>query len=180
MQNYINLNLNINPFKSFVKLTDHCRSIETIDLSLLNEELLELLKTECGIQIVFSELFFKTPSTSLTAIHTDAAGGDLAKINFIVGGKNSYMEWYKVNESTVKSRSITPSGTNYTRYEINEVNPIQREYVNGFCLVQVGIPHSIFNPEEPRWCLCLIPMDLANGKRLTFNEAKEKLSKFLN
>lgn len=63
--------------------------------------------------ITWVESFFTPGSTENTRIHTDLSGGNLPKINWIWGGKDSVMNWYLPKKSEIKNTKPTIMKTSY-------------------------------------------------------------------
>jgi len=137
--------------------------------------ILLLYKLKLKIQLV--ELFY-TNSYSFTTVHTDGAGGDYTKMNFIYGGKDSKMIWYCVKSDIQKSINSTNIGTPYIGYELTEVDLIEECSVKFPSIIQVGVPHNILNYEEPRYCLSVI-LAKTIGRRITMNESLDIFKSYI-
>jgi hypothetical protein len=122
----------------------------------IRRELVELLDQH-GLYIRFGELFY-TPSNRITLIHVDSepeeymVPDNMAKINYIGGGKGSWMHWYK----PILQKPYEPTGRNkFISYQPNEVRSVGSSKLAGFNIVQTGIPHNITTTNEARYCVSL-------------------------
>lgn len=143
----------------------------------LNMEILRFLKG-FGLQISKAELFYSEPN-AFTPIHTDGAPEDMAKLNWVFGGENSTMNWYK--PTTDKPVKISEYHTLYKGFELSEVELVHSQAVGTPSIVQVGVPHNATNGSNPRWCLCLILMwaDQTRKERPTMGQVVELLSEYI-
>lgn len=156
-----NVNLKLDSFRKPTHLrppTDHLVSADTI-------KFFDSLNLSVG-----SELFFSPPNAN-TTIHTDDHGGDIIKLNWIIGGRGSLMRWWKPLVDKPLAYTIHAGPT--TRYDRKEVELLHSAEIKQPSMVQVGIPHSILNTGENRWCISLIPTRKENNQRLTWAEGLE-------
>lgn len=115
-------------------------------------EVFDSLKLELSLLEVF-----RRPPDLESVIHTDSGGGDYAKLNWIFGGKGSTMKWYKTKNHVSKSCSLSDISTPFTSYTIDEVDLMVETKMTGANLVQVGVPHNVYNPPiEERHCFSLV------------------------
>lgn len=189
-----NLNIPVTPFANDAHPNDIYKTIimgkfvKTHHLEVpiedLNPELHEWF-SKYNLEINLAELFSKLPNPSRTAnrIHSGGNGDpDKTKINWVWGGKNSYMTWYdKVNSATPNEVGYLSSSaqiTYYTDLEETDPEPVHRHQLiyPTATLVQIALPHAVENPEEPRWCLCLITRDKTTGQRLGYQETLDRLN----
>ena len=133
---------------------------------------LKLFFDEKKLYIGLIEVFYCFPY-DITSIHSDRAmPGDFAKINWIFGGKDSLMNWYKVlTEAPNKSVHKTPIDSPSLQYKAEEVELIYRCNINQPSIVQVGCPHNIVNMSEERFCVSLVFKHKSNNSRVTMNES---------
>lgn len=126
-----------------------------------------------GLELILVELFYNPPR-KITSVHTDVAGGDFSKINFVYQGDKSLMCWYDLKDSTqapdVKTNVINRSVLDYNR---DEVLLAHKEHVRSPSIVQVGIPHNIIVFAEPRWCVSTVFVKTDTKKRPTMAETLE-------
>lgn len=116
---------------------------------------------------------------SLTGPDAVMKDDDYVKINFMLGGQHSLMNWYMPNTDAVaiKSNSYN-TGAPAERFSISDVSHVHSATIGYPSLVQVGIPHDITNNlVEDRFVICLVP--IFNNKRMTMELALEKLAPFI-
>ena len=171
--------------------------IESFDpLSLPKTRHTTLSHTECmstdvidifeqlDLSISFVEVFYSKPFLN-SNIHVDGAGGDYTKVNWIFGGVDSSMNWYRAKQSHIITekprfpRIVTSIGTNTTSYHESEVEYLFTEKITRPSLVQVGIPHNITNGEQDRWCISVNYRDRITNKRPTMEESRLLFKKFI-
>ena len=169
MTNCVDINLHLNPLIEGVDIKSYGTAFHIqLPISNLNPELIRLLNS-LDLKILLVELFYTKPFTK-TGIHIDVTGGDYTKLNFIFGGKDSVMIWYKSKDDIKKSTSKTLINTSYISYRQHEVDMIDKQTVKFPSIVQAGIPHNIINYSEPRWCLSIV-LVRSTGERLTMKES---------
>jgi hypothetical protein len=180
MQNiYCNkLNLDVPPLVESYDITSVTEPHTRVDASQIHPRMRQWLDS-LGINVIWIEIFYRKPGQH-GRVHTDDIVRDFTKINWIYGGKNSRMMWYEVTDPNALNRKAdqTSVGTRYIAYSINEVNSVYSEELSGAYLLQVGIPHSISNPFEDRYCLCFVLADKTD-KRLTMSESYEILKDYV-
>ena len=132
--------------------------------------------TTLGLEIQVFETFYCHPNKT-GGVHTDANGGDITKINWIVCDGDSVMNWYAVKPNVVKIPTPNTLNTLYTQYSSNEIELIHSQQVNFPSIVQAGVPHDITNGDKDRWCLSLVLAK--NGKRIKMAEALEIFKPYL-
>ena len=185
-----NLNFNQQPFDEWFDYTKLSKDIHSIlPVNLLNLNYVEFLKS-VGIFVSWIDVFYKKASElKANGIHTDDfgrdcpdenKGGDYVKINYIYGGKDSIMQWWKPNISSVnKMPLISSGGRPYLPYTEDEVDLVYESPLRGPSLVQVGVPHSIYNPIEERWAVCFVLRNTTTQKRMTMFDAYHNLKDFI-
>lgn len=177
MHNCIDLNLNIHPFKEGIDVNLYGTTPHTkISLNEINNDLISLLAT-LNVTIGFAELFYTAPH-SFTGIHTDCLGGDYIKLNYVFGGEDSCMYWWKPKSNVPNSPLKTPINSFYIRYKKTEVELIEKKSVKFPSIIQAGIPHNVENFKEPRYCLSLV-LKNQNDNRLTMTESIEIFKEYL-
>jgi hypothetical protein len=125
---------------------------------------------DLGLEVQVFESFYCYPNKT-GGIHTDAQGGDITKINWIVCDGASTMNWYAVKDSVVKHPKPNSLNTLYTTYDPNEVTLVHSQEVKFPSIVQAGVPHDITNGNNDRWCLSLVLAK--NNKRIKMSTALE-------
>lgn len=103
-------------------------------------------------------LFYRKPYHKQTTAHIDFyANGEctVCGLNYIVGGEDSYMIWYKEPENK-KHFEVTAVQSVYKSFPINDLEEIERFNINGkITLVKTGIPHTVLSGSKERWCFSL-------------------------
>ncbi len=188
------LNIPFSPFKNDAHPNDLYKTIIMnkfvakhhleVPVTDLNPDLVEWFKQH-NLEIYLVELFSKLPNPSRAAnrIHSGGNGDpDKTKINWVWGGKNSYMIWYdKLNEAKPTEVGYLSSSAQITYYaDLEEIDPVpvhRHQLIYPMAtLVQIALPHAVENPEETRWCLCLITRDITTGQRLGYQETLDRLN----
>lgn len=113
-----------------------------------------------GFYVFHSELFYTPPFASRT-IHVDGETGippyaSIFKINWIIGGNNSIMTWFKTLDDYVPERRKTRVGTYAFAFDPEKCTPILDLQIKNCAIVQAGIPHTVTNYEEPRWAVSYV------------------------
>lgn len=147
---------------------------------ILGEELNSVLH-KLNIDIQWVEVFYLGDDADHT-IHCDGHELDnKAKLNYIVGGKDSVMTWYKpVSEDKIEKRT---SWANTIYLGINTEDVIATYSTGmkeGFYLVNVGEFHNVWNKNEDRYCLSACLIDSRTSYRLNFNELQQRLKGYIN
>jgi hypothetical protein len=170
MNNFCFLNLKIPLFKEGITVNDLPKThIAIIDREkIINENIFQFFKS-LNLKISLVETFYKTPGAT-GSIHTDVDGGDYTKLNWVFGGRESQMCWYKPKARVKKRISVTSANTRYLSFNALEVDEIERTPITGPVLVQVGIPHHIINVKESRYCVSFVFLN-QNNQRLTMKES---------
>lgn len=161
----VDLSLPFYPLQSNVQLEKRHANLDFV--TQVNPELVNWVYS-LGLQIQVFETFYCHPNKT-GGIHTDAQGGDITKINWIICNGPSVMNWYTVNDNIVKQPEQNSLNTLYTKYNSNEVTLVHSQEVKFPSIVQAGVPHDITNGEHDRWCLSLVLAN--NGKRIKMSEA---------
>jgi hypothetical protein len=133
--------------------------------------------------MTYPPLIFYTPPGQQCGIHIDGfAVTDRASVNFVQGGKDSLMHWYKLNPNVGTTKQVeTQAGTPYTLYEPHQVEHVFSHAVKWPSIVQVGVPHNITNQANgPRWAIsCDISYKTAPEAGLTMSQALEAFKQWM-
>jgi hypothetical protein len=133
----IPLNLDLFPLKNSVNLGAlYNNAYSSLEHDQLNPRLVDLLNS-VGLEVTLVEIFCRRPSKR-TVIHTDGAGGDYVKINWVLGGAGSTMEWYQPRPGQQKPVAtntiylLDQSGNNLNVHsdDISNVPLIRRKNLN--------------------------------------------------
>lgn len=173
------LNIDLYPIQNFdIKKVQFPHS--QIPLEYLNPEFKNWL-SQINLYVSFMELYYKKVLTHKLSIHIDSEPGDYVKLNYIIGGKNSSMNWYKIKDNIDVSKQLTKTSgnTTCTTVEEHQSDLIYSKYLQGLNLVQVGVAHDVYNPEEVRYCICCLIRDKKNKHRITMSEAEQRFNKFI-
>jgi hypothetical protein len=122
-----------------------------------SDELLNFFTTNKQ-QLINVEVFYSVPNFKLT-IHSDGPyHGDYTKINWVFGGKDSQMIWYKNTKGNTDDKpiSISVCNTQAIRYTPDEVDVVYAEYLQGPNIVAVGCPHNVVNQSEERFVVSAV------------------------
>jgi hypothetical protein len=191
----INLNLGIEPvdnvetLQSLIKdSTEYFHIFSTLNL---NSKYI-LFFAKLGIVIHHIEIFHSTPGM-FTPLHKDVSQvpftpGDIVKLNYVYGGKDSVMNWWSVNDGvdhivSVNAENNTgridsgPIKGESHAYKFEDLTWLYGSSIGHLSIVQVGIPHNVQNREEERYCLSVVL--LKDGKRLTMSDAKEIFAQYI-
>jgi len=179
MKNFYFLNLDIPLFKEGITFLDIPKtSIAIIDKEkYLNEKIVKFFDS-LDLTIFFVETFFKTPSKS-GGIHIDAGGGDYTKLNWVFGGGDSKMGWYEPIDKKFKPIFKTSAGTPYISYTRNQVTEIEKTVIKNPTLVQVGIPHNVFDVTEDRFCVSILFKNKINNQKPTMVESVQIFKQYI-
>lgn len=176
----VNLNFNIDVFKTEFDLFSLPKTrFQLLGIDTINPVLIDFLSSN-NIEIRAVEVFYSEPNF-VGGIHSDGAGDegtDVTKLNYIFGGKNSLMHWYKLKPGAKVNIMNTDKGTPYVNYSLKDTEMIHSASVGFPSLVQVAVPHNINNYDEPRYCICIVIQDVATKKRLPFNYLSDLLKEF--
>jgi hypothetical protein len=168
-----NLNLDIKPLKFDLELRDVRCSHEHYTLNDINPVLVDFLDQR-NIRVGWVEIFHKDPSMSAyQQIHIDEYRGDFVKLNWVYGGADSYMCWYKEKDTVEKTIQSTEVNTPYLSYKLNEVTMLHKENLQGPCIIQAGIPHNVIMGREYRHALSMVLLDKSSTvrRRLPYAES---------
>lgn len=100
--------------------------------------------------------FYTPPNYSLATAHVDDDGySNMAKLNYVSGGLDHWMHWYKfvgTEDQIIKTTNVR--GDPYYSFEKEHCEEVAREHMEGYYLVNAGVPHGITNDSDVgRWCL---------------------------
>jgi len=125
------------------------------------------------------EVFYLFPNDSMS-IHSDRAiPGDYAKVNWIYGGKDSVMKWYKILAASTAPTYTTPINSPSLQYKPYEVELVHTQPVGHPSLVQVGCPHNVVNGPEERFCVSIVFKHNSTRERVTMYEALEVFKEYI-
>jgi hypothetical protein len=138
-------------------------------LSDIHPSLLKFLYQK-GLIVTLVESFYSAPGYVMD-IHIDTSPGDFTKLNWVFGGQNSLMHWYRTKNDIPIVQKINTIGKQYSEYTLDEVELCYSDTIGMPSIVQVGVPHNITNPTEDRLCICLVITK--NRMRVTMKDSLE-------
>lgn len=136
--------------------------------------------SKVGIEIRWVEVFYLGPGADHT-IHCDGRELDnKAKLNYIIGGKDSLMKWYHpASQDKIKIRTSW-ANTVYLGLETDDViETYSTTMQEGFYIVNVGEFHNVWNSDEDRYCLSACLVDSKNNYRLNYKELQQRLKDYI-
>ena len=150
-------------------------------LSHINKEFAELLK-RVGCYVDQIDIFY-TFAPVRYDIHIDRPDADntFAKINYVVGGKDSFMDWYALKEGKSCYWFTDVVGTKVRGYRREECDHLYRHHMPGgrAYLLDVGTPHDLTNPTEQRTCYSMFLSDIETKRKLSLEEARQRFEKYI-
>lgn len=117
--------------------------------------------------------YFYTPPNGSVPMHTDKHEiNDYTKLNWLVGGESSVMNWYELKPGkTLSSYEQTNLKTSYAFARPEDVDLVYSARIGTPSLVNVGRLHSLTNGPEASHVYCVYVDDPQTGKRLSWNQA---------
>ena len=169
-----NLNIDLTSYKK-----EHRNQIR-VPKEILGADI-ETILHNVGVKVEWAEVFFLGNGADHT-IHCDGHElDDKAKLNYVVGGKDSLMTWYDGVEPSKVEKRTSPANTLYLGLNTDQITPsFSRTMEEGFYLVHVGMFHNVWNKDEDRYCLSAALMDLKTNQRLTFSQLQKRLREYIN
>lgn len=174
----IDLELDIYPIKEDVLADVEQRPHTELFEHDFTDEIVAFFASQ-GLRITFAEVFNRyldSPST----IHSDAKEStDAAKINWIFGGGDSRMNWWKPLVDKA-NESKTTLNLNYKFYHEHECELLHTQQVGFPSIVQVAIPHNVTMLADHRICISVF-LSRINDERtcLPFDELVEILKDYI-
>lgn len=181
MNDYCNkLNLDLCPITPDFDFLSVTKPHSQIDLQYLNPLLRNILY-KLNVRVTFIELYYKKVITHQRQLHIDCEYGDYTKINWVTGGPDSTMNWYTVKPGLpIPNRAVPTTGNTICTLVLpDEVDLAHQEYLSGLYLVQVGVPHDVYNPLEDRYCICCTLRYIDTNQRLTMTDAQRILQEYI-
>jgi hypothetical protein len=181
MVNCLNINLDINPLREGLDINsfDKIRHVK-FSFDDINPKLISFFNN-LNLTVTWAELFY-VPSFFCTTIHTDidwrGKENDYTKINYVFGGKDSRMYWWKIKPGVSNTIERTALSSQYINYKQDQVDLIEEQSIGFPSIVQAGIPHNIRTFSEARRCLSLVLRKEYNT-RLTMAESIEIFKEYL-
>jgi hypothetical protein len=169
-----NLNVDLTSYRK--EHRNHIRAPKDIMGSELDDILLSV-----GIKLFWVEAFYLGKNADHT-IHCDGHElDDKAKLNYVVGGKDSLMTWYTDVESDKIEKRTSWANTIYLGINTEEITPsFSTTMEEGFYIVHVGKFHNVWNKDEERYCLSACLIDSITNHRLTYTELQIRLKDYID
>lgn len=139
-----------------------------------------LSSIQVGVGPTWPEQFVLGPDQQLP-IHVDGDRFDnKTKLNFVTGGKHSYMAWYRPKTDSSHTIKHTPIGTKYlVPVSRDAVECVAKAEIIGACLVNVGLFHNVENFTETRRTVSIPLIDLESGDPLDWDQAMERFAPWI-
>ena len=178
----IKLNLDVPIFNpdfdvNTLKQTEHVH----MDTNCFSDELKEIAESR-GMWISFAESFYRESYGSTRNAHRDAPRSkslDVCKLNFVIGGEDTYMDWYMPKPNTSEKTGYTPIGFPFQYYDYDDLEKVHSEILSGPCLVNVGLYHGITSGKMPRHCVSMFIKYKTNNDNLDMDEMAEIFSEYI-
>ena len=142
-------------------------------------ELIAFLES-LGVSIRHAQRFYTPPYGSLP-IHVDSheAVGQ-AKLNYIVGGKGSVMNWFELKPGKTMKTMVTNVGSKYLYAEEEDVVKVHSAEIGYPSIINSGELHSITNGPEPRVCYSFVLKYLDNDRNLNWQDASNMFEAYID
>jgi hypothetical protein len=147
-------------------------NLEYVPLICLNPELKKFMDQKSMV-ISLIDIFYCNPY-DVHPIHVDQPHvdkfieNDYVRINWIYGGLDSEMKWYRFKDNVNK---LNKDQVKHIVYGPDDVECIHSQAISGPHLVQVGIPHTVQNYSQRRYSVCADIIHKDTGSRITMNQA---------
>lgn len=156
---YQHLNLGISSIlKDDLKLYEDNPEPDHYRLSILdlNPDFVKLIE-KLGLVIMLVEVFRLKSSVKKWDIHIDGFKiNDVPKLNFVHGNQISPMIWYKLKDGIDKPPIETIIGTPYITFSLDEVDEVDRTFIQYPTIVQAGTPHTVeLEGDQTRWAVSI-------------------------
>lgn len=113
---------------------------------------LENLLLAAGVGIREAQRFYTPPNGTLPP-HADCDHlNNYTKLNYVFGGQDSQMIWYRLQNGCAAKKMLTSVGTKYLYAPAEDLVPVFSAHVGFPSLVNSGQFHSVLNGAEPRIC----------------------------
>ncbi len=189
MPNYKSLNFTFGPFRKDIdpyaflqelhSAKEKKQNVKKINLDVINKEFKEVLSS-LNLTINHIESFYKPATAGFSMVHIDLLGGDISKINWIFGGKDSSMNWFESLPGKAVVQSTNSIGAKYLVANKEDIVLIDSCKLKSPSLVQVGILHNVTNLVEDRFCVSVCFVDNITNKRVTFETAATRLAPYID
>jgi hypothetical protein len=143
-----------------------------LDIKYITDEFFQHIDS-LGLRLLYVEVFVKGPNYG-PGIHVDAGKFDMAKLNWVYGGKDSTMCWYKpkIGITHLPTFNVTPIKSQSLIYKVDSVELVHEQSIGFPSLIQSGVPHGVYTKDDNRYCYSAV-MLTKDDKRLSFKEMLE-------
>lgn len=178
MNFYKKLNIPVQVLREPFDTAKHSvKRFEHFDVNNFSTEYLEWIRG-LGLQLVHAEIFYSVANTPYVIHQDHFKRTDFPKINFVFGGKNSKMNWYRVKPEKLGNIPEPNIHNPYMTFTQDQVDLVYSQELEGSCLVQAGVPHNVTLDTESRWCISTVYL-LDNKRLLTWAEANKLFEPFI-
>lgn len=179
--NTYNIHLDI-PVPFIAKVPDHDPS-ERVQICVLNEQLInpEWIKwlKSLGFYINHSRWFYTNKITyNLHIDNSSVVPNRFAKINYVHGGKDSYMAWYRLKAGREPFFYSDKHGDRVMGFRQEDCIELYRSAIASPSLIDAGTIHTLVNPHDVRTCFSMSLWDIKGRRPVGFSEAADRLSSF--
>tara|TARA_R110000868_G_scaffold301637_1_gene562044 strand:+ start:4432 stop:5013 length:582 start_codon:yes stop_codon:yes gene_type:complete len=192
MNKYCN-QLNVN-FKIEADLTlyknELGRNHKMLPNEILGKEMNDWL-FELGLKVELVEYFYLRNKQHKPHCDSVVYDSGFGKINYITGGKDSFMVWYEpIGQDTGKKmqnklgyrglQGIDELPGSYRGIDnVNQLREVFSKHLQGFYLVNVGVFHDVIAGDDDRYCLSVFTKDLKSDVRLGITQLQERMKKYI-
>lgn len=137
------------------------------------------LENTFGLKIAIAEIFWLKPFGK-HPIHVDGMSYPIykGKLNFVIGGSNSEMVWYRPNSENFKLKELGPKA-GYLYIGLEDTTELHRRSLTDFCIVDAGTFHTVENKNEFRIAWNLVLADCKSGERLLLADLQKRFSEYV-
>lgn len=112
-----------------------------------------------GIDFHHALLFYRGPYATSKEAHVDTHAEDHKfvrfAVNWVIGGDESEMHWYKMPDMSAASTVKDPkTNVPYTTFQFRDLELLEScKIADEVTIVKTDLPHSVTMGKEPRWCI---------------------------
>jgi hypothetical protein len=146
--------------------------------TILNPELIRLTESSGMVKIVNCIVLRYIASATPSSIHIDDNDVyDQTNLNFVIGGSDSKVFWYKLLNGYSGYEIKTPFATR-KGYDVDKLQLVESVSIDGACLFQGAVPHNVINEISDRWCVS-VKLKKTNNEWLDWNTALDVFEPFI-
>lgn len=132
-----------------------------------------------GLRFVTGEYFYTPPNRTLNPHTDDLIPNGYTKLNWMVGGEGSTMDWYELKPGASYKIGTTRIGTSYCYADPKDLILTESTSIGQPTMVHVGDFHGVRNGPHPRHVFCLITKRKDSDSRLQWDEALQIFKPFI-